>query len=173
MNIYMVDTNPKVVAQCVPDDVWERRLFDAVELVSEGGAHWEGEESMFICHDVGHAWVSWVNDSKGNWTWSLAYLHYLVIELAVRGKIIDERIVSFADYICELYGESESTVSPPPRCVPQIFKDEKNSINNATLAYRRFIIATIRLHRMGTAEPDWLKSDLEPLSNNDIQSSLV
>ena len=39
MNIYMVSESPKVVAQSVPDDVWERRLFDAVELVSEGASH--------------------------------------------------------------------------------------------------------------------------------------
>ena len=162
MNIYMVSESPRVVAQCVPDDVWERRLFDAVELVSEGAAHWEGEESMFICHDTKHSWVSWVNEYRQNWIWSLGYLHHLVDELTGRRKNIDERILSYADFIWGEYGMSAMIASAPPRCVPKTFKLEEKTIKNTVMAYRRYIAFTFGLHETDITKASKLHTNLDP-----------
>jgi hypothetical protein len=158
MNIYMVDTNPKVAAQCVPDDVWERRLFDAVELVSEGGAHWEGEESMFMCHHMNHAWVEWVRKDRKNWVWSMRYLTALIREVKCRGYGVVDEVVTFSDYIMSEYDGGTIRVTIPPRCVPAEFKGEKNSTGNAVLAYQRYVGKETRLHKMGGRKPDWLSA---------------
>lgn len=156
MNIYMIDESPRVVAKCVPDDVWKRRLFDAVELVSVGAAKWEGEEAMFVCHDPSHSWVAWVNQSKFNWLWTLKYLAYLMTELNRRGHVVSDEISSYADYIDSEYGMTPTIRSVPPRCVPLEFKEGKASIPKVIEAYRGYVRSEVRLHKMGDQHPDWL-----------------
>ena len=156
MNIYMVDESPRVVAQCVPDDVWERRLFDAVELVSEGAAKWEGEESVFICHEPKHSWVGWVKAHRGNWIWTIKYLASLVGEMNKRGHFVNERITSFIDYTNEAFGITPQIGSIPPRCVPKQFKESKASMPNVIESYRDYVKSESRLHKMGTRNATWL-----------------
>jgi|TARA_B110000285_G_C15121671_1_gene617563 hypothetical protein len=159
MNIYMVSESPKVVAQSVPDDVWERRLFDAVELVSEGAAHWEGEEAMFICHDPKHSWVKWVKKSKGNWLWTVKYLASLVREVNKRGYSVSDEIGSFSDYINAEYGITPQIRTIPPRCVPKEFKDCEPSIPNVVEAYKGYVRSEVKLHKMGDRHPAWLDEE--------------
>ena len=157
MNIYMIDESPRVVAKSVPDEVWERRLFDAVELVSEGAAHWEGEEAMFICHDPKHSWVGWVKKSKLNWEWTVKYLAYLVTDLIKRGYVVSDEISSYSDYINGEYGITPTIRTIPPRCVPREFKESDASIPNTVEAYRGYVISVPRLHKMGSQSPNWLE----------------
>jgi len=159
MNIYMVSESPRVVAQCVPDKVWERRLFDAVELVSEGAEHWEGEESMFVCHDLNHAWTDWVRRSRWNWLWASKYLLALVNEAGVRGYVVQPEVESFAVFIDESYGMTPRIATIPPRAVPQKFKEAKRSIGNVINAYREYVKADEDLHEMGDRSPVWLRED--------------
>ena len=159
MNIYIVSESPRVVAQCVPDDVWERRLFDAVELVSEGAAKWEGEESMFICHDTKHSWVRWVNKSRGNWLWTIKYLANLVTEVGKRGYVVSDEIGSFVDYIDGEYGVTPHIKTIPPRCVPKEFKECTSSIPNVIEAYQSYVRSEVRLHKMGDRTPTWLSEE--------------
>ena len=159
MNIYMIDESPRVVAKSVPDDVWERRLFDAVELVSEGAAKWEGEEEMFICHDPKHSWVGWVKKSKFNWGWAVKYLAYLVPELERRGYTVSDEISSYADYINGEYGFTPTIRTIPPRCVPRKFKMDDASIPNVFKAYREYIKSDARLHKMGNRNHAWLNEE--------------
>ena len=157
MNIYMIDESPRVVARCVPDDVWERRLFDAVELVSEGAAKWEGEDAIFICHDVSHSWVGWVKSSRYNWLWTVKYLANLVSEVKKRGYIVSDEIGSYADYVDAEYGVTPIVRTVPPRCVPREFKEGKASIPNVIEAYRGYVRSEVRLHKMGDRKPEWLE----------------
>ena len=148
MNIYMISESPKVVAQCVSDDVWERRLFDAVELVSEGAAHWEGEDAVFICHDPKHSWVKWVKKSKSNWLWTVKYLAGLVREVNRRGYVVSDEI-----------GVTPQIRTIPPRCVPKEFKECKSSIPNVIEAYQSYVRSEVRLHKMGDRTPTWLSEE--------------
>ena len=161
MNIYMIDESPRVVARCVPDDVWERRLFDAVELVSEGAAHWENEEAAFVCHDMNHAWVSWVRKSRFNWLWCGAYMWELICEAGARGYKVDDNISSYADFIKHEYGETPRVRTIPPRCVPREFKDCKATIPSAIEAYRGYVRSEVRLHMMGMNQPEWLEEAIK------------
>jgi len=159
MNIYMISESPKVVAQCVSDDVWERRLFDAVELVSEGAAHWEGEDAVFICHDSKHSWVEWVKKSKSNWLWTVKYLADLVREVNRRGYVVSDEIASYADYVDSEYGVTPQIRTIPPRCVPKEFKECKSSIPNVIEAYQSYVRSEVRLHKMGDRTPTWLSEE--------------
>jgi hypothetical protein len=159
MNIYMVSESPSASAHCVPDDVWKRRLFDAVELVSEGAAKWEGEEAVFICHDPKHSWVKWVKKSKGNWLWTVKYLASLVTEVEKRGYIVSGEIGSFADYIDSEYGITPQIRTIPPRCVPKKFKDCEPSIPNVIKAYKDYVRSEVKLHKMGDRHPTWLDEE--------------
>ena len=159
MNIYMISESPKVVAQCVSDDVWERRLFDAVELVSEGAAHWEGEDVVFICHDPKHSWVEWVKKSKSNWLWTVKYLAGLVREVNRRGYVVSDEIGSYADYVDSEYGVTPQIRTIPPRCVPKEFKECKSSIPNVIEAYQSYVRSEVRLHKMGDRTPTWLSEE--------------
>jgi|TARA_R110000737_G_scaffold160342_1_gene188021 hypothetical protein len=155
----MISESPKVVAQCVSDDVWERRLFDAVELVSEGAAHWEGEDAVFICHDSKHSWVEWVKKSKSNWLWTVKYLADLVREVNRRGYVVSDEIASYADYVDSEYGVTPQIRTIPPRCVPKEFKECKSSIPNVIEAYQSYVRSEVRLHKMGDRTPTWLSEE--------------
>tara|TARA_R110000787_G_scaffold20374_1_gene60632 strand:- start:207 stop:689 length:483 start_codon:yes stop_codon:yes gene_type:complete len=155
----MISESPKVVAQCVSDDVWERRLFDAVELVSEGAAHWEGEDAVFICHDSKHSWVEWVKKSKSNWLWTVKYLAGLVREVNRRGYVVSDEIGSYADYVDSEYGVTPQIRTIPPRCVPKEFKECKSSIPNVIEAYQSYVRSEVRLHKMGDRTPTWLSEE--------------
>ena len=139
MNIYMTSENPKLVGRDVPEGVWERRLYDAVELVSEGAAHWENEDSMFICHDMNHAWVDWVRKSRENWVWTIGYLRSLIKELGKRGHPVIDEVVSFSDFVSMEYGGKAKQITLPPRCLPREFKGKDHTIASAVESYRKYV----------------------------------
>lgn len=136
MNIFYVDSDPKIAAQSLCDKHVVKMVLESAQLLCTTHhliGTWELPEKFYKATHINHPCAIWVRQCSGHYAWLSLHASYLCKEYTYRyGKthasypIVDWCLSNFAATTFS-YGIA------PPQCMPDEYKME-----DTVAAYRRY-----------------------------------
>lgn len=137
LNIFFVDTDPKICAQSYCDKHVIKMIVETAQLLSSAHhlANSTVKESVYRLTHKNHPCSIWVRQSKENYKWTLALLYELIYEYEKRYQRYKHKTKEKMIYLRIVPDLPEIDFSEPPQALPIHFK-RKSSVE----AYREYYV---------------------------------
>lgn len=187
MNIFYLDSNPKICAEQHCDKHVVKMILEYAQLLSTAHRVLDGsmsvglsetgrkrvsydlpddrEFSLYRATHINHPSAVWVRQSRKNYVWLYTLLHYLCKEYTHRyGKVHKVERDNILEKLYLHPTSMDGCIKPftePPPAMPDYCKVAGNSV----LSYRRYYInEKIRFAKWKTKIPDWFRYGTEKIA---------
>ena len=161
MNIFYIDSDPKIAARQLVDDHIRKMQIESAQMLCTTFHHY-GLDAPYKRAHYNHPSTKWVRESMDHVSWLLEHGLEICKEFEIRyGKQHATRKVLLwvRDNLYLLVGKIPyNGFTPPPQCMDNIYKS-----NNTLESYRKFYIEEkIKNKQLGydkkpNSKPEWIK----------------
>jgi hypothetical protein len=163
MNIFYLDTNPRLAAQFHCDKHCNKMILESAQLLST--AHRElgstRADRVYKSAHKNHPSTLWARESRENYNWLWELFYQLSAEFRYRRNKDHGSYTKLADLLRLPPENLEYTgFTQPPQCMPDEYKVEGDSVQ----AYRNYYLgdkADIATWNWGRPAPYWWEDQLE------------
>lgn len=160
MNIFVLDTCPKLAAIYQPDKMLVKMVLETAQLLSTARRFIDGDEGnehLYKSTHINHPCSKWVRESLENYKWLLNHFFYLANEYRNRfnkqHKSYSKLFKTLAFRPLKNTPNDERT--PFAQAMPEQYRDPSDAVK----AYRNYVIAEKSYAKWenGREKPDWWK----------------